>query len=146
MPCIWCQHVCCHTHLKMPQLLQDLWWVRNTSCPVCTTNHCGWCWPGGGAGARGNTWGEQNWLICVIRPDNLGCILQGAIWLDSIPKLRCKRRHCVGVRWVASEWYLSGCWLLSERGIPYLCTSQLLSSIWQMVNNDSHNKGNSLND
>jgi hypothetical protein len=91
--------------------------------------------------ARGTTQGERNRLICVIRPDDLRGVLQGAVRSDSIPKLRCERRHSVGG---AVSGISVGVGFSSRRDIPYLCNLRLASKPTSSGEEKLRNKGEAL--
>jgi hypothetical protein len=66
--------------------------ATNASGTMNTSNVCGRCMTTR-VGTRRAARRERDRLIGIVRPDDLGCVLQCAVGSDGIP-VRCKRRHC----------------------------------------------------
>ena len=82
-----------------------LTWANGPSGPTqsLSSNCGGWCMRTRRSVSvvRVGAWGEWNSFICIIRPDDLRCVLQCAIRSNSITKIRGNGRHdtLVNRRW-----------------------------------------------
>ena len=98
-----------------------LTWANGLSGPTQSlSGNCGgWCMHTRRSVSvvRVGTWGEWNSFICIIRRDDLGCILQCAIRSNSITEIRGDRRHDT----LVNRWFQWGEFSRSKTHTIFIC-------------------------